>query len=35
MTFAGSNPEMAKYYPQDEKYLLGLEPTVTHYDVFP
>lgn len=34
IAFAGSNPEVAKYYPEDEKYLLGLEPTVTHYDVF-
>ena len=31
--FAGSNMEMAKYYPEDEHYLLELEPNVTHYEV--
>jgi heme-degrading monooxygenase HmoA len=31
--FAGSEIEKAKYYPEDEKFLLELEPTVTHYDV--
>jgi heme-degrading monooxygenase HmoA len=31
--FAGSNIEKAKYYPEDEQYLLELEPTVTHYEV--
>ena len=31
--FAGSEIEKAKYYPEDEKYLLELETTVTHYEV--
>jgi len=31
--FAGPEIEKAKYYPEDEKFLLELEPTVTHYDV--
>jgi hypothetical protein len=31
--FAGSEIERAKYYPEDEKFLLELEPTVTHYEV--
>ena len=31
--FAGSNIEKAKYYPEDELFLLELEPTVTHYEV--
>ena len=31
--FAGSDMEKAKYYPEDEKFLLELEPTVTHYEV--
>ena len=32
--FAGDNIKSAKYYPQDKKYLLEFEPTVTHYEVF-
>jgi heme-degrading monooxygenase HmoA len=31
--FVGSNIEKAKYYPEDEQFLLELEPTVTHYEV--
>lgn len=31
--FAGADMERAKYYPEDEKFLLELEPTVTHYEV--
>ena len=31
--FAGSNIEKAKYYPEDEQFLLELEPTVAHYQV--
>lgn len=31
--FAGSNMEKAKYYPEDEQFLLELEPTATHYEV--
>ena len=34
VAFAGHNPEVAKYYPEDQKYLLELEPTVTHYELF-
>jgi len=31
--FAGADVERARYYPEDEAYLLELEPTVTHYEV--
>jgi heme-degrading monooxygenase HmoA len=31
--FAGSDPERAKYYPEDEEFLLDFEPTVEHYEV--
>lgn len=31
--FAGAQMEEARYYPEDENYLLELEPIVTHYDV--
>ena len=31
--FAGPEMEKAKYYPEDEKFLLELEPNVTHYEV--
>ena len=31
--FAGDEPERARYYPEDERFLLELEPTVTHYEV--
>jgi len=31
--FAGENPEKAKYYPEDDDYLLEFEPTVVHYEV--
>jgi heme-degrading monooxygenase HmoA len=31
--FAGSDMENAKYYPEDEHYLLELEPNVSHYEV--
>ena len=34
VAFAGSEPGMAKYYPEDEKYLLEFEPAVTHYELF-
>lgn len=34
VAFAGVDPAVAKYYPEDEKYLLEFEPTVTHYEVF-
>jgi heme-degrading monooxygenase HmoA len=32
-SFAGDDIEVAKYYPEDEKYLLEFEPTVTHYEL--
>jgi len=31
--FAGDDVERARYYPEDHKYLLHLEPTVTHHAV--
>jgi len=31
--FAGEDIEKARYYPDDEDYLLELEPNVTHYEV--
>lgn len=31
--FAGPNIGKARYYPEDERFLLELEPTVTHYEV--
>ncbi|MEL6105410.1 MAG: antibiotic biosynthesis monooxygenase [Planctomycetota bacterium] len=32
--FAGSDSGLAKYYPEDEQYLLEFEERVQHYDVF-
>lgn len=31
--FAGERPEVAVYYPEDKRFLLGLEPEVRHYEV--
>jgi heme-degrading monooxygenase HmoA len=31
--FAGDDIEIAHYYPEDERFLLELDPKVTHYDV--
>ena len=31
--FAGDEVEKAVYYPEDTRYLLALEPNVTHYEV--
>ena len=31
--FAGDDLERARYYPEDRRYLLELEPRVTHYEV--
>ena len=31
--FTGDDAERARYYPEDEAYLLELEPAVTHYEV--
>ena len=33
--FAGVDPERARYYPEDDGFLLEREPTVTHYEVLP
>lgn len=32
-SFAGKNPERSVYYPEDENYLLEMEPLVRHYEV--
>jgi heme-degrading monooxygenase HmoA len=32
--FAGENPDRSVYYPEDDQYLLQMEPLVRHYDVF-
>ncbi len=31
--FAGDDPEIAKYYPEDKDFLLEFEPNVVHYEV--
>ena len=31
--FAGDDYEKAVYYPEDKKFLLELDPRVTHYEV--
>lgn len=31
--FAGDDVEVAVYFPEDDKYLLELEPRVRHYEV--
>lgn len=31
--FAGADVEKARYYPEDEQFLLELEPAVQHYEV--
>jgi hypothetical protein len=31
--FAGEDPERAVFYPEDERYLVERDLTVTHYDV--
>ncbi len=31
--FAGEDLEAAKYYPEDEEFLLEFEPHVVHYEV--
>lgn len=31
--FAGDDAETAKYYPEDEDFLLEFEPSVVHYEV--
>ena len=32
--FAGENPEIAKYYPEDDEYLLEKEDYSQNYQVF-
>ena len=32
--FAGDDIERARYYSEDQKYLLEFEPGVTHYEAF-
>ncbi len=32
--FAGEDYEIAKYYPQDQQYLLEFEEKVIHFEVF-
>jgi len=32
--FAGDDIQLARYYPEDKKYLLEFEPHVVHYEVF-
>ena len=32
--FAGEDYEIAKYYPEDQKFLLEFEEKVMHYEVF-
>ena len=32
--FAGENPDIAKYYPEDENFLLEKEKHVSMYEVF-
>jgi heme-degrading monooxygenase HmoA len=34
-SFAGPDVEKARYYPEDDEYLLGREPKVAHYEVLP
>jgi len=31
--FAGENPEVAVFYPDDDRYLVEREETVSHYEV--
>jgi hypothetical protein len=33
--FAGDDIERAVFYPEDDRYLVGRETAVTHYDVVP
>jgi heme-degrading monooxygenase HmoA len=31
--FAGENPDKSVYYPEDDQFLLQMEPLVRHYEV--
>jgi heme-degrading monooxygenase HmoA len=33
-TFAGDEPEQAVFYPEDDRYLVERETTVTHFEAF-
>jgi len=33
--FAGDEPEVARFYPEDDDYLIDRELTVEHHDVAP
>ena len=33
IAFAGDDAEKAKYYPEDDGFLLEFEPSVVHYEV--
>jgi heme-degrading monooxygenase HmoA len=33
--FAGDEPLRARYYPEDDDFLIEKEPEVTHYEVLP
>jgi heme-degrading monooxygenase HmoA len=33
-TFAGDDIERARYYSEDQSYLLEFEPTVAHYELY-
>jgi heme-degrading monooxygenase HmoA len=32
--FAGDDPERAVFYPEDDRFLLAREETVTHFELF-
>ena len=32
--FAGEDYQKARYYPEDQRFLLGFEENVTHYETF-
>ncbi len=32
--FAGPDPERAVFYPEDERFLIEADPTVSHYELF-
>ena len=32
--FAGDNPERAVFYPEDDRFLVAREETVTHFELF-
>ena len=32
--FAGDRPDQAVFYPEDDRFLVDRELTVTHYEIF-